>query len=258
MSNRIPGPICSSKLGSDWIDEGTLCRSQSSAGGPLGMLMSMVMAADPPPLSEDERALQKWRKDNELEKKQSKESLERDTPNHIKKCIAKLAQLSIGPRGAWRSSQERDLILKKLEALNKANMIKWLENIEDGRGGHDRGEITVAVDLHWGNWDEDAWMKSAPVLVHEGTHAVWNDRHFEQYRAKWNREHSNSCKDHPKGEALIAEEMYAWENELKVYEVLVSQGLIDITLAERLKRVSSLETVVREAYSGWISLDGFK
>jgi hypothetical protein len=32
-----PGPICASRLGPDWIDDGTLCQSQSSSPGPAGL-----------------------------------------------------------------------------------------------------------------------------------------------------------------------------------------------------------------------------
>lgn len=260
MGGRIPGPICASKLGEDWCDEGTLSRSRNSATGPLGMLMSMVMSAAPPLGEEEiaERKRQEWRKNNELEKKQAQESLERDTPNHIKKCIANLALLPVGTRGAWRTDKERDLILNKLGELNKANMIKWVGG--DDRGGHDGDGITINLDLHAGSWEKDAWMKSAPVLVHEGTHAVWRSRHFDPWREKWNRDHAASQKDHPKGEALIAEETYAWDNELKVYGLLKDKGLNDAVLEERLRRKAAcnVEAMVREAYSGWMYMDGFK
>jgi hypothetical protein len=36
MGNRIPGPVCGSRLGPDWIDPGTTCRSKSSPPGPAG------------------------------------------------------------------------------------------------------------------------------------------------------------------------------------------------------------------------------
>jgi hypothetical protein len=37
MGNRIPGPICSSRLGPAWIDLGTTCRSKTSSPGPVGL-----------------------------------------------------------------------------------------------------------------------------------------------------------------------------------------------------------------------------
>jgi hypothetical protein len=44
MGARVPGPLCSARLGDGWIDAGTLCRTQSSAPGPtdLEMLGSIV------------------------------------------------------------------------------------------------------------------------------------------------------------------------------------------------------------------------
>ena len=255
MGDQIPGPICSTKLGGDWIDKGTTSLTRNSAPGPLGTLMSMVMGATP--LSDDEsveKARAEWRKNQELEKKQEKEKLEKDTPNHVKKCIANLKLLSVGPGGAWRSVAERDLVLNKLEALNNERKISW-EAGED-RGGHDHGLITVNLDLHAGTWEQDAWMRSAPVLVHEGVHATWGSNHYEPWRAQWKRNRAQSCKDHPKGEALIAEEMYAWDTELLIYAVLSAKGLSDMELNARQTRKSagSLEAMVREAYPNWMSL----
>ncbi len=36
MSGRVPGSICSTRVGADWIDNGTLCLAKSPAPGPLG------------------------------------------------------------------------------------------------------------------------------------------------------------------------------------------------------------------------------
>ena len=41
-NGRVPGPVCSTRVGDDWIDDGTLCRAKSSAPGPVG-----VVAANP-------------------------------------------------------------------------------------------------------------------------------------------------------------------------------------------------------------------
>jgi hypothetical protein len=37
MSSRIPGPVCSTRVGDDWIDGGTLCRSLSGTPGPTAV-----------------------------------------------------------------------------------------------------------------------------------------------------------------------------------------------------------------------------
>lgn len=38
MVERVPGPICISRVGPDWIDKGTMCRSRSFAPGPCNAL----------------------------------------------------------------------------------------------------------------------------------------------------------------------------------------------------------------------------
>lgn len=35
MSDRVPGPVCSTRVGGDWVDDGTLCRAKSSTPGPV-------------------------------------------------------------------------------------------------------------------------------------------------------------------------------------------------------------------------------
>lgn len=53
MAERVPGPICTSRLGDDWIDEGTLCLSRSSPPGPCrglerrGCVTTGVTASSP-------------------------------------------------------------------------------------------------------------------------------------------------------------------------------------------------------------------
>jgi len=41
---RVPGPLCSTRVGDDWIDLGTLCRSRSGAPGPLDGLAAAAGA----------------------------------------------------------------------------------------------------------------------------------------------------------------------------------------------------------------------
>lgn len=36
MTGSVPGPLCSTRVGADWIDDGTLCLTRSFAPGPLG------------------------------------------------------------------------------------------------------------------------------------------------------------------------------------------------------------------------------
>ena len=39
-NNRVPVPICSTRLGDDWIDDGTLCRTKSVSPGPVGVVVA--------------------------------------------------------------------------------------------------------------------------------------------------------------------------------------------------------------------------
>ncbi len=45
MGERIPGPLCTFRLGMFWIDSGTMCRSRSSPPGPVGLLTCRILDA---------------------------------------------------------------------------------------------------------------------------------------------------------------------------------------------------------------------
>ena len=45
MRERVPGPLCSTRVGDNWIDLGTMCRSRLSKPGPIGGAEVMVKAA---------------------------------------------------------------------------------------------------------------------------------------------------------------------------------------------------------------------
>ena len=44
--NRVPGPVCSTRVGDDWIDDGTLCRAKSNKPGPVGAASAAKTAYD--------------------------------------------------------------------------------------------------------------------------------------------------------------------------------------------------------------------
>ena len=46
MGQRHPGPLCGSELGTNWIDEGTMCRTRSSPPGPVGLDVGTMSARD--------------------------------------------------------------------------------------------------------------------------------------------------------------------------------------------------------------------
>ena len=46
MSERLPGLLCTERLGSSWIDDGTMCRSRSAVPGPTGLGVASMSAKD--------------------------------------------------------------------------------------------------------------------------------------------------------------------------------------------------------------------
>ena len=44
MGERVPGPLCSTRVGADWIDGGTTCRTRSSTPGPTGLGVADALA----------------------------------------------------------------------------------------------------------------------------------------------------------------------------------------------------------------------
>lgn len=47
MGTRHPGPICSARLGSDWVDAGTSCRTRVGPPGPADVADAMLKSLDP-------------------------------------------------------------------------------------------------------------------------------------------------------------------------------------------------------------------
>lgn len=46
MGERLPGPICGTKQGNYWIDEGTMCLARSNSPGSIGIVATPVAAYD--------------------------------------------------------------------------------------------------------------------------------------------------------------------------------------------------------------------
>src|ERR1700757_3535802 len=56
MGNQVPGPMCTSRVGDNWIDQGTMCRTQSLAPGPCANLVRARCTIAPFPGSGDKSA----------------------------------------------------------------------------------------------------------------------------------------------------------------------------------------------------------
>lgn len=47
MGNQVPGPMCTSRVGDEWIDQGTMCRTQSLPPGPCAKLVGCTTTVLP-------------------------------------------------------------------------------------------------------------------------------------------------------------------------------------------------------------------
>jgi hypothetical protein len=137
VAGRVPGPLCGSNVGDEWIDDGTLCRSRSSAPGPLGIVLSMVMGAAP---VSDEQA---------------------ETKILIDGCI------DIIEKSSFMKTPDGPKIVKKLRELNKSGNIQYGGTLDDGRADWDGTAIRLHADFR-GKAD-----RSIPELVHEASHVLW-------------------------------------------------------------------------------------
>lgn len=56
MGNQVPGPLCTSRVGDKWIDQGTMCLTQSLPPGPCAYLVRAKCSTTPFPGSGDKSA----------------------------------------------------------------------------------------------------------------------------------------------------------------------------------------------------------
>ncbi len=227
MSHRIPGSICLTKVGSRWIDDGTLCRSRSTPPGPLRpvsprhpasydinyssphlpgpfrMLASLILAATP---DGTEGTV--------------------DPQTMIKIDIGEIQKTPFG------RSETGQAIVRILKHLNNHKKIKFEET--DDRGGFLLGEITVNKDFYNNLW------KSMCTLVHEASHAVWDANHPAK-------------KGKPeKHEDLVEDEVIAETNELEMYKWSKTKfhGVTDAELEKRLEKLQ--DNKLRAAIEEWM------
>jgi hypothetical protein len=200
--------MCSSRLGPDWIDDGTMCRSRSSPPGPLRFVMSLVMGAAP-----------EHHKNLDLEKVQAEQAM----IGYDIDCIAD------SPLG---STPDGRRIVDLLRRLHAAGAIAYGET-DDDRGHFYGTGITVNKDFS-GNL-----CKTIPTLVHEASHATWRARnpilkgHKESLKASVDNE-------------LYAEEnelaIYKWLKD----EKKLCSGDPELDLRLDRQKQGSLKSVIEE------------
>ncbi len=215
MAGQKPGPICSSKLGPDWIDAGTMCRSRTSPPGPLGCDCTQLPAPE----------------------------ADRSSSPHMPLAMRLATSLVMGatPKKPERLEGEKAMIQYDIELIAGSpfgltpegrKIVKVLHDLDArdgiayGETGGARGDfygtgITVNKDYH-GNA-----CQTILELVHEASHATWRAKHP---LVKGKPESLKEATDN---------ELFAQENELKIYTWLKDkQHLIvsDPEMEQRLKR----------------------
>lgn len=227
MSHRIAGPICLTKVGPGWIDDGTLCRSRSTPPGPLRpvaprdpdsynlnhssphlpgpvrMLSSLLLAATP----DDAGGTV-------------------DPQTMIKIYIGEIQKTPFGKSDAGKP------IVRMLKHLHSNQKISFEEM--DDRGSFSLGEITVNKDFFNNVW------KSMCTLVHEASHAVWDAHHAQKEQ---------------KHEDLVQDELIAETNELRMYEWSKTQyhGIRDEVLERRQEKLR--DNKLKAAIEQWMDAD---
>ncbi|MBK8596737.1 MAG: hypothetical protein IPP07_27230 [Holophagales bacterium] len=205
MGGSKHGVICKTRVGSKWIDGGTLCRTRSSAPGPLGMMLSMVMGGTP---VEDEAT----RKKREDDKEAARQRAEDETL--LKWNVELIASSPFG------KSAEGVKVVRALRAYLGKRQVLYGGTLEDSRADWDSETIRLN-DNYRGKG-----LQTIVELVHEGSHVAWRGGHLKP-------------KD-PEAARLDdeADETLARKNQLAIYTWLrANKGwLEDEGLERRLQR----------------------
>jgi hypothetical protein len=181
MASRIPGPICSSQLGPEWIDPGTMCRSRTCPPGPPGLepphipiaarlASSLVMGAAP-------------KKPKRL-------------PGEKSMLADDIDRIAVSPFGRTATGEKVVRLLRRLDAQDG---IVYGETDGDARGEFYGTGITVRKD-YYGNA-----CKTILELVHEASHMLWRAEHPIR---KGKMESVQEATDN---------ELYVQENQLAIY-----------------------------------------
>ena len=185
MDNQIPGPICSSRLGPDWIDKGTMCRSRSGTPGPLRLLMSLVLGAAP------------------VAGRTAENDKKQETVAMMHADILAIANSGFG------RTREGRAIVSALQVLNNSGKIEYAETFGEGRGDWDGETLRV---------NENYRGKMYPTileLVHEASHALWRKDHPKKANDRERREDDIADELHAEENQLI---VYKFLKQTKGYE----------------------------------------
>ncbi len=157
MGGSKHGVICKTRVGSEWIDGGTLCRTRSNAPGLLGALLSMVMGGAMP--IEDEETRRKRKADAAAEKQRSADE------GALKWDVELIASSPFG------TSPDGVKVVRALRAYLGQRQILYGGTLEDSRADWDGTTIRLTDDYR------EKGLQSIVELVHEGAHVVWRSGH---------------------------------------------------------------------------------
>ncbi|MRR11206.1 hypothetical protein EG835_01660 [bacterium] len=206
MGGSRHGVICTTRVGREFIDGGTLCRTRSSSSGPLGMLFSMTMGGALP--IEDEAT----RRTRDAEEEKARQLADDETLFRVNVDLIAGSPFGKSPEG-----------VKVVQALRRylgSRNILYGGTIDDGRADWD-GETIRLNDTY-----RAKAVQTIVELVHEGSHVVWRSRHPKPRNAEDARTDDE------------ADEALARKNQLAVYTWLrATKGLpADEELERRLRR----------------------
>lgn len=212
MADRVPGPVCTSRLGDDWIDQGTLCRTRTSARGPLGVVMSLVMGAKP---STPEAAAA---------------ALEAENKRVMAADISYIAKTPFGksPKGAE--------IVTLLRSLNSRGEVKFGGTIEGARGDWDGTTIRVNEEY------KERFFPTVLELVHEGAHAWFRTKHKKKLAGEELRQEQIADELQAQGEQL---DFYVY---LKAHKGCPEISLLELRLGRRAN--GSLRSTIEQNIGG--------
>ncbi len=206
MGGSKHGVICTTRVGRDFIDGGTLCRTQSSSSGPLGMLLSMTMGGALPVENEETR---KNRKDEEEKAQQLADD---ETLFRVNVDLIAGSPFGKSPEG-----------MKVVQALRRylgSRNVLYGGTINENRGDWDG--VTIRLN---DNYRAKA-VQTIVELVHEASHVVWRSKHAKATDPEAARKDDE------------ADEARARENQLAVYTWIRSTMRLpaDGELERRLQR----------------------
>jgi hypothetical protein len=205
---RLPGWICSFVCDDEWLNDGTNCLAQSSSTGPIGL---------------DADAAEARAMDAAMHAKEKRPKSDDITHFMIDEDIKLIVASPFG------KTSEGAEIVALLKRLNKSRDIVYADT-NGARGDWDRSTIRISEEY------SGKIYPTAIELVHEGTHALWRQKHAKG---------GNSAKE------TVDDEFHAQQNQLNMYRYFRDEkGYSDWQMDLRLKKLddNTLRAGIEEGF----------